>query len=76
MWRKLSDDCVCKLFLQARFKDKGSEIASEQLNQVFYISCYHICKCFLYSVVVFMYITNFTDYNCVFLLVNAFARHS
>jgi len=27
--------CVHKLFLQARFKDKGSEIASEQLNQVF-----------------------------------------
>jgi len=35
MHRQLYKAITVKLFLQARFKDKGSEIASEQLSQVF-----------------------------------------
>ena len=42
-------DGVYKMFLQARFKDKGSEIASEQLSQVFtnLLPHLHVCHCFL-----------------------------
>ena len=41
--------CVYKLFLQARFKDKGSEMASEQLSQVFtnLLPCLHMFDCFV-----------------------------
>jgi len=46
--------------VQARFKDKGSEIASEQLSQVFFcIFCFlsaycKFCSCFIYPVRFFM----------------------
>jgi len=52
------------LFAQARFKDKGSEIASEQLSQVFFafsVFCLHIVS---FAAVLFILLDFFMEKYC------------